>query len=359
MVQLKKDVRSIESESEFRGIVYTVGKLLLADEKEELYKIFSKAEKRVEETGYDNWNGGLPLFTVFLTIDVETFIQIRDRIEKIEADILASFETATRHLEHESVSNIRIVPKAQNKIDWSKVSGFSTKEEIIRNVEYLRNVMTSVSTGGPRIQVVNQEYKERYGKAHKTLERLGLQNPNPYHDLWDWYGKWSTDFPTYRERRAYIREMFSSLLQTLEGTEEPEIISVTVDLTDWERIERSVQEIKTRKSEAKTEEQCQVVGHLCRETIITLAQAVFDPEKHPVLDKTKVSKTDAKRMLEAYIAIEFSGTSNAKLRKYAKATLDLASDLTHKRTATREDVSICTAATLSLINLIGTIEGRL
>lgn len=132
-----------------------------------------------------------------------------------------------------------------------------------------------------------------------------------------------------------------------------------VDLTDWERIERSVNEIRLRQNEAKTEEQFQVVGLLSRETIITLAQAVFNKEKHPILDGKEVSKTDAKRMLEAYIAIELSGSSNEILRKYARAKLDLANELTHKRTAIKKEASLCATATISLINLIGTIEGRI
>ena len=177
--------------------------------------------------------------------------------------------------------------------------------------------------------------------------------------MWDWYGKWSSDFSTYRERRAFIREMFSSLIEALEENSEPEIISITIDLTGWERIERSIQEIKTRQSEASKEEQFQVVGLLCRETIITLAQSVYIPEKHPILDGTKISKTDAKRMLEAYIAVELSGSLNEKLRKFAKSTLDLANELTHKRTATKKDASLCSVATLALINFIGTIEGRI
>lgn len=137
------------------------------------------------------------------------------------------------------------------------------------------------------------------------------------------------------------------------------MISISIDLNGWERIERSIKEIKIRQSEAKQEEQFQVVGLLCRETIVTLAQSVYIAEKHPILDNVSVSKTDAKRMLEAYIAVEFGGSANEKLRKYAKATLDLANELTHKRSATQKDASLCSVATLSLINFIGTIEGRI
>lgn len=349
----------IDNQEEFRKITYTVSELLKADNELELNDIITNSEINVEESGYDNWNGGIYFYTVYLNVNVETFVKIRDKIEKIEADLLARFEIGTRHLESEVVSSVRIVPKSQPKIDWNRIAGLTTKGKLIDDVEFLKNTMISVSTGGQRIQEINDEYKAKYQLVTKALQRLNLQNPNAYRDLWDWYGKWSSDFSTYRERRAFIREMFSSLSQALEETEEPEMISITVDLTGWERIERSIQEIKTRQNEANKEEQFQVVGLLCRETIITLAQSVFIAEKHPILDNTKVSKTDAKRMLEAYIAVELSGSSNEKLRKYAKTTLDLANELTHKRTATKKDSSLCSVATLALINFIGTIEGRI
>ncbi len=64
-------------------------------------------------------------------------------------------------------------------------------------------------------------------------------------------------------------------------------------------------------------------------------------------------------MLEAYIAVELSGSSNKILRQYVRSTLDFANALTHKRTATKKDASLCSIATLSLINFIGTNEGRI
>lgn len=349
----------LEKQEELRKVVYTVIELLKADEETELSEILNTSELNIEETGYNTWNGGIYFFTVYLNVDVETFVKIRDQIEKLEADLLARFEIGTRHLDSEIISSIRIVPKAQPKIDWAKISGLTTKDNLIKDVEFLKNTMISVSTGGQRIQEVNDEYKAKFNSVNKALQRLSFQNPNQFKDLWDWYGKWSSDFATYRERRAYIREIYNSLIQTLHETEESESISVTIDLTGWERIERSINEIRTRQNEARKEEQFQVIGFLCRETIVTLAQSVFIKEKHPILDNVEVSKTDAKRMLEAYIAKELLGSSNKKLRQYARSTLDLANELTHKRTATKKDASLCSIATLSLISFIGTIEGRI
>ena len=349
----------LDNQEEFRAIVYTVTEILKADKLDELTDLFSNAQITIEQSSYDNWNGGTYYYSVYLTIDIGVFVKIRDRIQSIESLILEKFSIATRHIENEGISNIVIVPKAKPKIDWSRLGGATTKEKLIEDVNYLKNTMISVSTGGERIQDVNDLYKHKYNTTDKHLQKLNFKNPNSYKDLWSWYGKWSSTFSKYSERRAYINEMYNSLIQMLEETEQPDLISVTVDLTDWERIERSINEIRLRQNEAKTEEQFQVVGLLSRETIITLSQAVYNKEKHPILDGKEISKTDAKRMLEAYIAVELGGSTNETIRRYAKATLDLANELTHKRTATKMDASLCATATISMINLIGTIEGRI
>ena len=56
--------------------------------------------------------------------------------------------------------------------------------------------------------------------------------------------------------------------------------------------------MRTRLEAAGNEEQCQTVGLICREVLISAAQEVFDPERHPALDDTEPSDTDARRMLE-------------------------------------------------------------
>jgi hypothetical protein len=65
--------------------------------------------------------------------------------------------------------------------------------------------------------------------------------------------------------------------------------------------------MRQRLESAAAEEQFQAVGLLCREALISLAQAVYDPDVHQTLDKVKASDTDAKRMLEAYIAVALGG----------------------------------------------------
>ncbi len=92
--------------------------------------------------------------------------------------------------------------------------------------------------------------------------------------------------------------------------------------------------------------------------MISLAQTVYRPERHQTADGTSPSEKDAKRMLDAYLSIEMSGQSNEIARRHAKAALDLANELQHRRTASFREAALCAEATTSVINIIAIFSGQ-
>ena len=158
--------------------------------------------------------------------------------------------------------------------------------------------------------------------------------------------------PTYASRRVYVNSLFEPLIKQVKS---PNLTNYQP--TGWERVDRNADELRRRFAEAGTEEQFQAVGLLCREALISTAQAVFNPELHPTADGVKSSDTDAKRMLEAYIPVVLTGSANDFLRKHARASLDLAVHLQHRRTATFREAALCVEATTSVINIIAIVAG--
>jgi hypothetical protein len=131
-----------------------------------------------------------------------------------------------------------------------------------------------------------------------------------------------------------------------------------MEQSKWAKVENSLREAGQRLETASNPEQFQAIGLLCRETLISLAQAVHKPELHPPLDGMEPSESDAKRKFDAYVAIELSGSSNEAPRRQLKATFDLANDLQHKRTANQRDAALCLEATRSAVNLIKIIANQ-
>lgn len=231
-------------------------------------------------------------------------------------------------------------------------------DELIQNIEKLKNIMISVATGGLRISDVNLDYKLVYSQVLDELLSLGIENPNPYPDLWEWYGKWSSgDLPSYKSRRQFITDLYNPLIRELRNREIGRSPESPEEPTGWLKVDRIISQIRKNLAQAQHEEQYQAVGHLCREALISLAQSVYDPSRHVSLDGVQPSNTDAKRMLDAYVATELSGSSNETIRKHARSAIDLANELQHRQTADFRQAALCAEATSAVVNVIAIISG--
>lgn len=232
-----------------------------------------------------------------------------------------------------------------------------TPHELIAVVRQMTDLLVAVATGGPRINDVNHEYRQLRDLLVSELSSRGLTVKIPFTDLWEWYGRFSGgDFPTWRSRREFVNELVKLQISEIENMGAGR--SVEVEPTGWERVDRTVGGIRDLLADAANEEQFQAVGLLCREALISLGQAVYDKDRHPTLDGVPASLTDAKRMLEAYIAVEIGGGHNKIARSHARAAFDLANELQHRRTATFRDAALCVEATTTVVNVVAIVSGR-
>jgi hypothetical protein len=214
-----------------------------------------------------------------------------------------------------------------------------------------RNMMIDVATGGPRIQEINDYYIAREVRLREMMP-ADITYDNPDADLWAWYKHWQ-ELGGYAGRRAYVRELFTPVITAV--AKRSTLPIPERQATGWERVDRALAKARSRFDTAAAEEDFQGVGHLCREVIISLAQAVFDPETHPTVDGVEASKTDAKRMLDAYVASMLPGSSNEEVRAHSRASLALANGLQHRRTATRQMAALCLEATSSTVAVLSII----
>lgn len=90
-----------------------------------------------------------------------------------------------------------------------------TPQELIKEIELQRDIMTAVATGKSNIQDVNDEYKERRERIREELTYRGIADPNVFSDLWGWFSKWKESLSTYQSRRKYIGELFDPLLEEI------------------------------------------------------------------------------------------------------------------------------------------------
>lgn len=221
-----------------------------------------------------------------------------------------------------------------------------------------RAMMVNVATGGTRIQDVNDYYSAREARLRERMP-AGINYENPHDDLWAWYNYWRSNLSGYADRRQYVREIFNPAIAAL--SRRSTVAIPEREPTGFGRVDRAMGKARSQFELASAEEDYQAIGLLCREVIISLAQAVFDPAIHETLDGVTASPTDANRMLEAYIAYVFPGASNKEVRAHARASLALALNLQHRRTAMKQLAALCleaTASTTAVISIMARAEFR-
>lgn len=229
-----------------------------------------------------------------------------------------------------------------------------TTVELLEALDRLQAMMISVATGGPRIDDENGRFGLQFREVHEELLSRGITARLPYENLWDWRGRWTKgDLPSWQSRREFINGIFEPIARQV-GTG----AASDFEPTGWTRIDRTIKTARQQLLAAASEENFQTVGLLCREALITLGQEVWDVIRHPSVDGVLPSGTDARRRLEAYIAVELATGANEEARRHARGALALAVALQHRRTANFRDAAMCLEGTTSVINLVAIIEGR-
>lgn len=346
----------LENQHEIRKITSSLIKYFSLQNNWELVHILKSSYPSSEEIAYDNWNGGTCIYAIIYEIKIDLFLQYRPLLESFSKEIKEAAALFIRDPYHEQLGEVRIVPMCRQYLNWNELSGIATKKDVLGRIEQLKNLMVAVSTGGPAIRTVDGEYKENYKILVQWLDKLGVENPNPFKSLWDWYGRWNQgDLRTYASRRTFVLNLYQPLIDMIMESPE-ETITTEYEPTGWDRVDRTIYEMKKRLSSATNEEQFQAIGMLGRETIITIAQQVFNKDVHKTEDGTEPSNTDAKRMLDAYLNYELASPSNERIRKFAKSAVDLANHLTHDRTATKRDASMCLVSVTAVASLIKIIQ---
>lgn len=352
-----------EDKDNFTPVFQTAISLIQTRGDDDICKLIQQAEVSVENTDYDNWNGGTYGYTVYVNLSVKEYANLsKDEIKNAEKTISESLNEVTKG-DNNNYFNVQISPKfMRSDINWDLVGGQTGKEQMKRDLEAIRDILISVSTGGPRIQEVESKYKTLHSALSKKCKLLNIVNNNSFDSLWGWYGRYSNELPTYQSRRVFIQNLLAPTFEAFNSDNaSSSVASPIVELDDWDRIKRTVIKIKQDSSSAKNEEDFQQIGLLCREVIISLAQNVYNPEIHSAVDDNgiEIGKTDAVKMIGNYIKVRLAGSSNEELKAYAKATNKLANLLTHKRDAKKQDMLLSVSATMALINFIGILEEKI
>ena len=110
----------------------TAAQMLRAESMVEAADLLRRAEPSVEETGYDNWNGGTTVYTIYLRIDASAFATLGRRREALETQINERLKPIFEQRTGDWYS-VTVAPKIEAQRNW-RGSGGEVSEACRRNI---------------------------------------------------------------------------------------------------------------------------------------------------------------------------------------------------------------------------------
>lgn len=192
------------------------------------------------------------------------------------------------------------------------------------------NIIVSTGTGGPSFNDKNPEYIDGDLVLNANFKRLGLPEPFPWRDLWDWHGYYSTELPTYQSRRVHVRDLVRAALDGLAALESPASVVDPGDDGDptWESINIRVTGLVAEISSARDKDTWQDAGRRSREILIDLGKLIADPTLVPA-GQEPPKGADARGWFDMLLASRAAGSDKKELRGMMRSTWDLAQKVTH------------------------------
>lgn len=222
-------------------------------------------------------------------------------------------------------------------------------EEIIQAITRIIALMTDVATHAEQIDDVQAHYLTTRRKVARLCRRFGFEDPNPFDDLWEWYAYWKENLDTWQSRRDYIRKLYKPLLKAVNQHGDIHLGSNLPgqSVEGWEQVDSQLELLTFRLATCSNSEDAQSVGLLCRDLMISLAEAAYDPAIHG-----EVSTGSGVDRLNAVVDHHAPGGSNEDLRRLAKATITYANTVQHRRDGELAEAAVVAEATVACVRIV-------
>ncbi|WGJ88208.1 hypothetical protein [Gordonia sp. SMJS1] len=199
-----------------------------------------------------------------------------------------------------------------------------------------------------------------------VLERLGISTFDPPFRDFEMFKKyWKREGMAgsggWDKRRRCLEEHFGPLHEVLAAREAGSISStlataVSSDpVTGWSRVDEEISELRRHFESASSPQDYSNVGNDCVSTLEALSAAAYDHSVHQLDDEPAPPVANTKTRLDRVIEVDLAG--NAELRKLARASIEAAQAVKHRRkTTTRMDAGISADAVILLAHILRRIR---
>lgn len=100
------------------SVLGTVARLFAADGAQLEVAVLTYSNPEIQETGYDNWNGGTTIFSLFLQVPITLYPQLESEKGSLEKSISEKLAIFLQGQENEVLGNVKIVPAVVDDPQW-------------------------------------------------------------------------------------------------------------------------------------------------------------------------------------------------------------------------------------------------
>lgn len=169
----------------------TTAEMLSADGAFDATDLLRLAEAQIEQTGYDNWNGGTNIWTLFLRISAREYAQLGAKREILEEQVSGRLKPVLEEASGDWVS-VKIVPKIEASPNWRNTGVDLSRQARQEIVDVLRLEQVWWAGQLNEVEFLQRLYDlnelpstdGRYEAAAGDIWQHRVNNPEDWPDDW-------------------------------------------------------------------------------------------------------------------------------------------------------------------------------
>lgn len=200
----------------------------------------------------------------------------------------------------------------------------------------------------------------------RVLKRLGVDTFEiPFRDFDSFRKHWRLNggHGIWQARRDMVDDIFEPLHELLDQRESASMtwtLATPISphpITGWPRVDEEIAEMRRHFNAATSQQDHSNIGNDCVAILEALSAVVYVQDKHFEEGKSEPPVASTKARFDRFIEVELQGSENSYLRKLARASIELAQAVKHRRdTATRRDAGIAADSVILLANMFRRIH---
>lgn len=245
--------------------------------------------------------------------------------------------------------------------NYIQASDLSVASDLLKLVwdEYRKYGTEGISVSGAEVALAQRT-------LISVLDRLRIEIDIPWRDFQGFRDYWIRHeaYGSWEARRDILSDLFEPIQNELDRRERQSAQSslakgISPHTTlGWDAVDTKIDALRRRFAEARTSEDYSDVGNRAVSALEELADKVYNPIKHVREGEEPLPYGKTKERLDRYIEEHLSGSSNAGLRKMARATVELGQALKHGSVTTRTNAGLLGDSVILLANMLRRLDDQ-